>query len=330
MIRTIIAGLGRRGRDWAREVAADPSFELVAAVDVDPSALPGQGLGPDRRFTTLDDALAKVAADVVIVATPADRHEEVCNTAIERGLALLIEKPMTMSVRTATHIVRSAAAKGLPVVVGQNHRYLRSWRTVRRVIDGGLLGPVRMVHCHYYRGAHEMAPSLMALDHSVLWGIAVHHIDALRFVLGQRITAVLNEAFAPPWKPTRGSSMQTLLVFEDGTRVAYTASYDSNGHEYFEGGQELYARFVGDRATLHMIHRWLFLCERGRLPRPVFRGAREVSEERLLLRQLENAMRNGVTPECSGEDNLQTMVAIEACVRSAEERRWIDPRELLA
>ena len=134
------------------------------------------------------------------------------------------------------------------------------------------------------------------------------------------------------WRSTplpEGASLQALLTFADETRGIYSATYESSGHEYFERGQEFYQRYVGERATLHVFHRWLVLCPRGRLPRLVRRGPRATTEERVLLRQLERALRHGEEPESSGRDNLMTMAVLESLVRSATERRWVDPRELL-
>jgi predicted dehydrogenase len=120
-----------------------------------------------------------------------------------------------------------------------------------------------------------------------------------------------------------------MLSFENETRLLYSATYESSGHEFFERGQEFYARFVGERATLHVFQRWLMLCESGRLPRPIRRGPRKVTEERILLRQLERALTRGEASDSSGRDNLQTMAVVEACLRSAAERTWINPQELL-
>ena len=78
------------------------------------------------------------------------------------------------------------------------------------------------------------------------------------------------------------------------------------------------------------MRRWLVLCPRGRLPRVVRRGARPVTEEVLLMRQVERALHDGEEPAASGRDNLRTVAVLEACARSAEEGRWVDPRELLA
>ena len=330
-IRVVVVGLGPRGRDWVRQIQSDPAFQLVAAVDIDRDVLQqtaSLGIPAANCFPTLDEALDRTSCDAVIVATTVGQHEEACLTAIAHRLAVLVEKPFTMHLDTALRLVCAAEEKGLPLIVGQNHRYLRSWRTVHRLIAEDVLGRLGLVTCHYYRPPHRMAAALASLENNVLWGYGVHQLDALRYVLSQRITRVSADLFSRP-QIVKGASMQAILMFEEGTRAVVTASYESSGHEFFERGQEFYARFVGDRATLHVFQRWLFLCEGRKLPRPIARGARREPEERLLLRQLARAILHGEQPDCSGRDNLQTMAAVEACVRSSAERRWINPQELL-
>jgi predicted dehydrogenase len=160
--------------------------------------------------------------------------------------------------------------------------------------------------------------------------MGIHHLDALRYILDQRVTGVLAESFTAPWSTLpRGGSIQTMLKFEDNTHALYSATYESSGHEFFERGQEFYLRFVGELATLHVFQRWLILCETGKLPRLVRRGPRRVSEERILLDQFQRAIISGEAPPSSGRDNLQTMATVEACLRSAAERTWVNPQELL-
>jgi predicted dehydrogenase len=333
-LKVIVVGLGERGRLWAREVAAAPGFELVAGVEVDGAARRRAAAetwaGGARFYESLEEALEEVACDAVAVVTPADRHVEACEAALARGRALLVEKPFTTELADAVRLVRLAEAAGAPLVVAQNYRYLRSFRAVRRLVREGALGHVGQVVCQYWRVPHEMAGWLARLEHSVMWGMSIHHLDALRYALGARVTNVVAESFTteagalPP-----GASLRVLLDFEGGARATYAASYESSGHEYFERGQEFYLRLVGERATLHVFHRWLVLCERGRWPRPVARGRRELSEERVLLGQLERAILRGEEPDSSGRDNLQTMAVVEACLRSSDERRWVNPQELL-
>ena len=132
-------------------------------------------------------------------------------------------------------------------------------------------------------------------------------------------------------QPDEALARLSALVFDfdGGTRASYCATYDSVGNEFFERGNRFYLRMLGERGTLSVWQRWAFLCLRGRIPRLVARGRREVTEEVALLRQLELAVGSKEEPECSGRDNLRTVAVLEACARLAAEGRWVDPRELL-
>ena len=332
-IRVVVVGMGSRGQDWLREIQTASAYELVACVDTDSAVLEqasSKGVSPSKCFIDLRTALAQTKCDAVIVATSADSHVEPCELALSSGLAAMVEKPFALSLREASKLVSLAEQEGVPLMVAQNYRYMRSFRTARGLISEGTLGPVGMVVCQYYRAPQVMAASLASLNNSVLWGAGVHHLDALRYILNKRATRVLAECFGLPWGTLPcGGSMQAILSFADETRALYSATYESSGHEFFERGQEFYLRFVGERGTLHVFQRWLMLCEKGKLPRIVRRGSRRVSEERILLDQLERALLTGAEPDSSGRDNLQTMAIVEACLRSAAERTWVNPQELL-
>lgn len=334
--RVIVAGAGGvRGRDWVREIGNAPAFELAACVDTNEDALrqsaATDGLSPAPCFARLEDALQSEACDAVIVSTPANLHTQSCEAALMNGRAVLVEKPFTTSLHEAVGLVRLAEERGLPLLVAQNYRYMRAFRSVRRLLREGALGRVGIVTCQYYKVPHEMAATLSELQHSVLWGMGVHHLDALRYVLGEKVERVAADSFTLPWgELPEGASMRVMLQLEGGARAFYSASYESSGHEFFERGQEFYARFTGERATLHVFHRWLVLCERNRLPRLIRRGKREKSEEQVLLGQLEGALQDSsYQAEVTGRDNLQTMAVVEACLRSAAEGRWINAQELL-
>lgn len=333
-LKVVIAGMGPRGKDWVREVRTSPAFELAACVDIDQSILHtvarALNIPEQSCFLDLHQALEQTKCDALIVATSAASHNDVCQYALSRQVALLVEKPFVLSLQAAVALVSLAQQQGTPILVAQNFRYMRAFRTVKRLIGEGVLGRVGMVTCHYYTPPHEMAASLAELHNSVLWGMSIHHLDALRYVLGKEVTGVMADSFTLPWgKLPPGGSFQMLLSFEDETRASYTATYESSGHQFFERGQEFYARFVGERATLHVFHRWLFLCENGKLPRLIRRGPRKFTEERILLDQLERALLTKAEPDSSARDNLQTIAVVEACMRSATERRWINPQELL-
>jgi predicted dehydrogenase len=328
-LRIAIAGMGGRGRHWAREVLRSPDWELVACADVDEHALDSAaaslGLPREACFRGLGEALDAGRCDAAVVATTSSDHVGPCEEALSRGVGVLVEKPFAPSLGAAASLVELAARSDVPLVVGQNLRYTRAQRTVRRVIREGRLGDVRMVICQSYR-VPELRPSRVAVPPLVLWEHSVHHLDALRHSIGE-LTGVFAQCFGAS-EP--GSSLHAMFAFEGGARGLYCATYESSGHQFFERGQEFYERVVGDRATLHVFQRWLVVCAQGRLPRVVRRGARPLTEEAVLLGQLERALRDGEEPDASGRDNLRTIAAVEACARSAAEGCWVDPREMLA
>jgi predicted dehydrogenase len=333
-IEVVVVGIGSRGRDWVREVRASPAYELAGCVDTDPAVLQSAGdslhIPRQRCFADLQNAIDETCCQAVIIATPPDCHVDICETALLRRLGVMVEKPFTLRLHEAVKLVTLAERQAVPLLVAQNYRYMRSFRAAKRLISEGVLGRVGMVVCQYYRPPHDMRPSLARLPHSVLWGMVVHHLDALRQALGKEVTNVAADSFTLPWvQLPDGASLRAMLCFEGGTRVLYSATYESSGHEFFERGQEFYARFVGERATLHVFQRWLFLCATGKLPRLVRRGPRKVSEEQILLRQLERSLLHAEAAEVSARDNLKTMAVLEACVRSAAEQTWINPQVLL-
>lgn len=333
-LRVIVVGLGGRGRDWVRTVHAHPEATLVAAVDVDARVLDdaARALALPREgcFAKLEDALRGTRADAAIVVTSLEHHVAPVRTAIDHGLGVLVEKPFTLRLAEAVELVHQAEAAKRPLMVAQNSRYLRVHRAVKKILISGRLGRLGVVVTQHYDPYDHISPAQLELPNHLLWQTAVHHLDALRFVLAREAAEVMAHSFALPWAPgAPGSSLQALIEFDGGIRATYHASHHTRGHEFFERGREFYQRFVGERGAMHVFHRWILVCERGRIPRMVWRGPRHLTEERLLLDQLIEALGRGVEPESSGRDNLKTMALLEACVISSAERRWVRPRDLL-
>lgn len=326
-LRVAIAGLGSRGRAWARHVSAVPGLTLAAGIDPAPDAR--AAATADTGFAApvwpdLESAACRTPLDAVIVATDAPNHATVCADALDRGLAVLVEKPFTLSLADGRALVQRADRAGRPLLVAQNYRYLRVYRRLRELLSSGILGPLGRVGMQYFRDAHYVTPALAALESAPMWETAVHHLDAIRFAVGREARTVTARISTLPWSAgLRGTTIDVLLELDGGLPVAYSATYDSRGHEFFEKGQELYARVTGEHGTAHVVHRWILLCRRGRLPRPVWRGPRRRTEEVELLHQLEAAIVDGRPSACSGRDNLKTLAILDACARSAAEGRSV-------
>src|SRR5262245_54135268 len=152
-IRTIVIGMGPRGRDWVREIKQNSQFELVGCVDVDEqalhSAVDALRLNGLSCFSDLKQALSNTEVSAVVVATPADGHYHACELAVSNGISVLVEKPFTTSLAEAAKLVSISKQKATPLVVAQNYRYMRAFRTARQVIESGRLGPIGAAACNY-------------------------------------------------------------------------------------------------------------------------------------------------------------------------------------
>jgi predicted dehydrogenase len=229
---------------------------------------------------------------------------------------VLVEKPFTLDLGAAIELVELAETRTAPLLVAQSYRHLRVHRAARAIVRSGRLGAIRQVACQHYR---TQAPPSVGAEHGTLWDLGVHHLDAIRDLVGAEPTGVLATSFDD------GLSVQVLLEFDGGTRASYSATQRSSGHEFFEGGKEHYLRVVGERGTLHVLQRWLVLCESGRLPRLLRRGRRRHTEEALMLDDLAAALRGASPVGLTGRANVGTMAILDACVRSAAARCWVSP-----
>ena len=333
-MRVIVAGLGGRGRGWVRELRGMPGVELVACVETDETVLRSSaatlGLDANRCFARLDEALERTPCEALVVATSMDQHVEPCRAAIARGIGLLVEKPFALDAREAATLVAEARAAGVPIVVGQNYRHIRAIRAVRRTLESGALGRPAKFGFRMYRGTLPPFPPIVTrIPDGIIWELTIHHLDALRYLFGEP-ERVLARIDSPRWESARPAAVfDVVLSYGDGLAGTLESFYDSRGHEFFESGREHYLRVAGEHGTLHMFHRWLVLCLRGKLPRIVRRGPRRETEEVKLLGQLRESLRTGREPECSGRDNLGTLALIQACLRSSAEGRWVDTKEIL-
>jgi predicted dehydrogenase len=144
-IRTVVVGMGPRGRDWIREIQQNKEFKLVGCVEVDKQVLQHatrtSSLNGSPAFTNLSQALEGNDVQAVIVATPPEAHLEPCRIALTKKIGVMVEKPFTTTLSDAITLVR-LAENSTPLLVAQNYRYLRAFRAARDLVIRGVLGPV--------------------------------------------------------------------------------------------------------------------------------------------------------------------------------------------
>lgn len=172
-MRVLVIGRGPRGRLWERLVARRPGLHLAGTIDPDPRTR-----ATWRHLS--DDALA--TGDAAIVASPPDRHADQAQTCLAAGLAVLVEKPLALTVTDAQAVADTARAMARPVVVGQSFAERPLERCVAAALGG--LGPLRAAAVVSARDHAATPAHVAALAHPPLWDFAIHHFDLIRRRVG--------------------------------------------------------------------------------------------------------------------------------------------------
>jgi len=210
-LRVGLAGLGSMGRNHLRHLAAREGCRLVAVAD--PVA------------EVLDDAVAKTGAagfadplamieeaelDAVVVASPTTTHAELAQSAIARGLPVLVEKPLAATVEEGIALVAAARARGVPLQVGHVERFNPAVLELGRRIEKGWVGTI------YSITSRRAGPFPARIrDVGVTIDLATHDADIISWVAGERPTRVYAET-AQRLHATNEDLLFGLLHFPSG------------------------------------------------------------------------------------------------------------------
>ena len=142
-IRLAVIGLGKMGLSHLSIANALDDFEVVAVCDN--SRLVTDVLGKVtglRGFNDFDEVLKLKELDAVLIATPTIVHEPMIRKALDRGLHVFAEKPLTLDAAASGELGEIAQQKGLVAQVGYHNRYVGTFAEAARLLAGGVLGKV--------------------------------------------------------------------------------------------------------------------------------------------------------------------------------------------
>jgi predicted dehydrogenase len=185
-----VIGAGIWGTMHARAYAQCGDAELAAVCDLDLARARGvvERFGaPGARAVDSVDALLACGLDAVSVATPDASHADIVIRAAERGLHILVEKPLATTVEECKAMVAAADKAGVILLVDWHNRWNPPYHHAREAIRAGELGDVRYV---YYRlsDAIYVATRMLpwASRSSVIWFLGSHALDTTCWLIGRR------------------------------------------------------------------------------------------------------------------------------------------------
>lgn len=221
-----VVGVGPIGLKHLQALEEEPACRTVAIVDPAPAAA---GIARERGlplYASLEVMLDEATPKGVIIATPNDLHVPLSLACVERGIPVLVEKPVADTVEAARSLADAADAAGVPVLVGHHRRHSPIVGKAREVVRSGALGELVAVSAlclvHKPDGYFQAAWRRRAGGGPVLINL-IHDMDSLRFMAGE-----ISSVQAVASNRQRGFEVEdtaaVLLRFENGALGTVTLS----------------------------------------------------------------------------------------------------------
>ncbi len=210
-VRIAVIGVGHLGRHHARLLSSLDGADLVAVVDVVPERAAAVAEAAETEaLSDYRELFGRV--DAVSVAVPTVDHLTVARPFLERGVSVLVEKPMASSLDEADAMLRLAAASGATLAVGHTERFNPA---VERALP--VLKTPRFIEVHRLSGFPERS-----LDIDVIFDVMIHDLDILLAVDSSEVVSV--EAVGVPVLTSKVDIANARLRFASGCIANVTAS----------------------------------------------------------------------------------------------------------
>lgn len=225
-VRLAVVGAGAMGQNHIRLIQENPDAKLVAIVD----AFEGAKTIAEKEgvpfYKEVKEMLEEVIVDGVIIVTPNHLHLSIARTIIQKGIPVLIEKPISDDLEDAKNFAKEAGILNVPLLIGQHRRYNPFVNQAKKIIENEELGKLTVASFHYmiykndsyfdieWRRKKGAGPILVNL---------VHDVDLLRYLIGE-IDAVQGMSSSAARGFETEDSAVVNVSFKSGTLASLTIS----------------------------------------------------------------------------------------------------------
>jgi predicted dehydrogenase len=206
-----VIGVGHLGRHHVRLLGELPGVDLVAAVDLVADRAAAAVVGTSGRSSS-DYRELFGHVDAVVVAVPTADHLAVASEFLERGIHVLVEKPMAASLAEADAMLAVAASSGATLAVGHTERFNPAFRAAQSILQ-----QPKFIEIHRLSGFPERS-----LDIDVIFDVMIHDLDIILAVDSSGVSSV--EAVGVPVLTSRIDIANARIRFASGCIANLTAS----------------------------------------------------------------------------------------------------------
>ncbi len=205
MKKVAVAGFGFMGMTHAINILKNEDLQLVAIVDMDLEGIEKKiraesgnfttgDLDPDviksiNKYKNLSECLANEALDAVHICVHTDLHYILAREALEKGIHVFLEKPMTLDVVEGQALIDLANKKDLILMVGHVLRFMPPYQKLKSWIQNGEFGALKFLSLSRFSGLPAWGQwkekrSDFGSTGGALFDLLIHDIDFVQYVLG--------------------------------------------------------------------------------------------------------------------------------------------------
>lgn len=343
-MRVGVIGCGSIGKVHIKNLKA-VGAEVVAACDIDEGELKyvKSAFGVEHLYTDYRDLIARSDIDAVVVATPNYLHHQMTVDALKEGKHVLCEKPPALTARQVREMYDASRKYGRSLLIGLTLRFRGDSRALRKYVEEVGIGEAYYARASLIRrsgipGYGSWFTRRAEAGSGPLYDIGVHALDITMWLMNnfkvREALAATYAKFGPrgrglgTWgKPVPGGPFDVedlaaaMFRMENGATVVLEVSWAAHAPDGF------HVMVLGDRGGLE------------------FPGAKVYAEEGVLvdkqlkfteedpyvveMRHFKEVVEKGVEPVTKPEEMVMLQAALEAALKSAEEKRVVRVSELL-
>ncbi len=326
-IQLAVIGAGNWGFNHVRTFAQLPGGHLHAVSDLVPTNLQKVRQQFPEVLTESDyrKVLDLAGLQAVVVATTAASHYEIARAALERGLHVLVEKPMTLDIRESQDLIELARKQQRVLMVGHILLYHPVVVRLKQCIQEGVLGSIHYIY------SKRVNLGQVRKDENSLWSLAPHDISVMLHLLGQ-----LPESVSATGQAFLRQTIQDVVFFTlrfPGGQIAHShASWLDPGkiRQFTIVGSRQMAVFddMEPAEKLRLYNKGVDIAEsynsygealtlrQGDITIPAIKMSEPLRNE--CLHFLE-CIREGKQPISDGENGLAVLQVLQAAQRSLEQ-----------
>ncbi len=191
-LRLAVVGVGRMGAIHAETIAPMFGIDVVAVADTSPEVARavGERIGA-TAYSSLSDLAARGDVEAWLIATPTTTHPAVVSTALDAGLHVLCEKPLSLDPGESESLAARAAAENRVLQIGFWRRFSPPWMLARKAVMDGAIGRPLMLRLSQWDAD---PPPASFCDPATSGGLAidcgVHESDLVTWFTGLAIEHV--------------------------------------------------------------------------------------------------------------------------------------------